>query len=194
MDINVIIDKEIRDLISRVKKYHGRFENRKSFFNMFGGDIIKKSMTRKKWNNKGVQIPPFLIASISSDCNLNCSGCYARADGGCVGKNTISEMTAGQWSCIFHEADDLGISFILLAGGEPGMRPDVIREASKHKNIIFPIFTNGTLMSDEDIELYRENGHLIPMISIEGDEEQTDSRRGPEDPGCPHKRTERKVL
>ena len=35
---------------------------------------------RLSYENKSIHIPPFLIASISSSCNLFCKGCYARAN------------------------------------------------------------------------------------------------------------------
>ncbi|WP_330399492.1 radical SAM protein [Agathobacter ruminis] len=58
----------------------------------------------------------------------------------------MSQLTNEEWYRIFDEADDLGISFILLAGGEPLLRRDVIEAAGQKKNILFPIFTNGTFM------------------------------------------------
>ena len=82
------------------------------------------------------------------------------------------------WQELFNEAKDLGISFALLLGGEPLMRREVIEKAAKVKEIVFPIFTNGTLVSDSYIELFDKNRNLVPMISIEGNREQTDSRRG----------------
>lgn len=36
---------------------------------------------RKTECEKGIMIPPFLILSVTSRCNLGCSGCYARATG-----------------------------------------------------------------------------------------------------------------
>ncbi|KAA6315182.1 hypothetical protein EZS27_034321, partial [termite gut metagenome] len=39
----------------------------------------------------------------------------------------------------------MGISFILLAGGEPLLRKDVLVAASKIKEVAFPVFTNGTV-------------------------------------------------
>ena len=30
---------------------------------------------------EGVEVPPFLICSIATTCNLHCKGCYARANG-----------------------------------------------------------------------------------------------------------------
>ena len=58
------------------------------------------------------------------------------------------------------------------------IRQDVIEKASKFPEILFPIFTNGTMMNDEYVGLFDENRNLVPVLSIEGDEEITDSRRG----------------
>ena len=58
------------------------------------------------------------------------------------------------------------------------MRYDVIKEAAKHKNIMFPIFTNGTFLHEKYLDVFDENRNLIPIISIEGDERITDERRG----------------
>ena len=72
----------------------------------------------------------------------------------------------------------MGISFILLAGGEPMMRKEVIEKAASVKEIMFPIFTNGTMFNEEYIKLIDKNRNLVPILSIEGDREQTDGRRG----------------
>ena len=48
------------------------------------------------------------------------------------------------------------------------MRPDVLNMAGGYRNIIFPVFTNGTLMGQSQIKLFRENPNLVPIISIEG--------------------------
>ena len=75
-------------------------------------------------------------------------------------------------------AEDLGISFILLAGGEPLLRKDVIKVAAEKKNILFPIFTNGVFISDEYFEMFDKNRNLVPLMSIEGGKESTNRRRG----------------
>ena len=72
----------------------------------------------------GVDVPPFLICSISTACNLHCKGCYARANG--IATDSAAEqkksLTPDQWKAVFEEAASLGINFALLAGGEPMMR------------------------------------------------------------------------
>ena len=79
---------------------------------------------------------------------------------------------------IFTQSEELGIEFILLAGGEPFIRKDVLLQAGNHSNIIFPIFTNGTKIDESYIKLLEQKRNLIPVISIEGHKETTDKRRG----------------
>ncbi|MCQ2532689.1 MAG: radical SAM protein [Saccharofermentans sp.] len=138
----------------------------------------KASEKRKKAEENGEHIPAFLISSITSSCNLHCAGCYSRQNHACSDKKPVNQLSGEEWNKIFQEADDLGISFILLAGGEPLLRWDVINEAAKHKNILFPIFTNGIFATDKYMDLFDKNRNLVPIISIEGDKDTTDSRRG----------------
>ena len=79
---------------------------------------------------------------------------------------------------IFTQSEELGIEFILLSGGEPFIRKDVLLQAGNHSNIIFPIFTNGTKIDESYIKLLEQKRNLIPVISIEGHKETTDKRRG----------------
>ncbi len=136
------------------------------------------SKKRAKLEAEGEHIPPFLIASITSSCNLHCAGCYSRCNNATNDTEPVHQLTDDEWLEIFDEADDLGVSFILLAGGEPLLRNGVIEAAGKKQNILFPIFTNGTFMTDKYFNLFDKNRNLIPIMSIEGEKEATDNRRG----------------
>lgn len=125
-----------------------------------------------------IHIPPFLIASITSSCNLHCAGCYSRANHACSDNVPAAQLSSDEWLSIFNEARDIGISFILLAGGEPMLRRDVIDAASTVKDIVFPVFTNGTMFNLDYLDIFSRNRNLIPVISIEGDQKFTDIRRG----------------
>ncbi len=138
----------------------------------------KATKIRKKYESEGQNIPGFLIASITSSCNLHCAGCYSRANSSCSDGEAINQLTDNQWEDIFIEAKDLGISFIVLAGGEPMMRRDVITKAGQYPEILFPIFTNGTMLDDEYLKLLDDKRNLVPILSIEGGKDVTDSRRG----------------
>lgn len=149
-----------------------------AFMRSFAAASQAASKKRQAAEKSGEHIPPFLIASITSSCNLHCAGCYSRANHACCDSAPTDQLTAEEWNKIFAESDELGISFILLAGGEPMMRYDVLEQAARHKNILFPVFTNGTFLRDKYLDLLDENRNLLPVISIEGDEKITDRRRG----------------
>ncbi len=133
---------------------------------------------RQKYAETGQNIPAFLIASITSSCNLHCSGCYSRANNSCSDDLPLNQLSGSEWEDIFTQAKEIGVSFIVLAGGEPLIRKDVIDKAAEFPEILFPIFTNGTMMNDDYLRLFDNNRNLVPVISIEGDEKTTDSRRG----------------
>ncbi len=137
---------------------------------------VKKAERRRlSLENKGEHIPSFLIASITGHCNLSCAGCYDRANSPCAKRE---EMKRDEWGRIFTEAEELGVAAAILAGGEPLMRMDIIEEAAMHPAILFPIFTNGTMLDEQAVRLFDSSRNLIPIISIEGREMQTDQRRG----------------
>ncbi len=149
-----------------------------AFMMRFAAASKKASAKRAKSEAEGTHIPPFLIASITSQCNLHCAGCYSRsnhATNDCAAHDQLSDE---EWSRIFEEADELGVSFILLAGGEPLMRKDVIEAAGKKKDILFPIFTNGVFIDDNYYGMFDKYRNLIPIMSIEGGKKSTDARRG----------------
>ena len=142
----------------------------------------KAGQKRQSAELRGEHIPPFLIASITNKCNLHCKGCYARANHSCTDScaqnGADGLLTAENWGRIFTQAAELGIEFILLAGGEPFVRRDILQQAGFRRDILFPIFTNGTMMNAENMEILDQHRNLMPVISIEGNEKTTDARRG----------------
>ncbi len=148
------------------------------FLLKFSRHAKKATRIRQDYDKKGKNIPAFLIASITSSCNLHCTGCYSRANDACNDDKPQNQLSDDEWEDIFIQAKELGISFIVLAGGEPMLRKDVILKASRYPEILFPIFTNGTMLDENYYELLDENRNLVPVLSIEGNEDVTDLRRG----------------
>ena len=116
-----------------------------------------------------------MIASITETCNLRCKGCYAMAHRHGAG----NELSTERWSGLFREASGLGISFVLVAGGEPFARWEVIEAAAQTPDALFAVFTNGLLITPRAIEAIRRSRNVVPVISLEGPQRETDSRRGP---------------
>ncbi|WP_405303792.1 radical SAM protein [Methanobrevibacter sp.] len=148
------------------------------FLLRFSKSAKKATKIRQEYEKDNQNIPAFLIASITSSCNLHCTGCYSRANNACSDDAPANQLTAEEWEDIFSQAKEMGISFIVLAGGEPMIRKDIITKASNFPEILFPIFTNGTMLNDDYLKLLDDNRNLVPILSIEGDEKITDSRRG----------------
>ena len=168
------VENVVRDMI-RNAVFH---PSEALFMAQFAAASKRASLRRHKLEQQGEHIPPFLIASITSLCNLHCAGCYARSLDSCTDSEPVEQLSAEEWGRIFGEAVELGISFILLAGGEPMVRRDVIETAAGYPDILFPIFTNGTLLNDEAFALLEKHRNLVPIFSIEGGAQKTDLRRG----------------
>ena len=177
-DLQTYMSKNIEVLVSDIIKKTFKNPRESLFMLKFARASKKASKIRKAEEENGLHVPPFLIASITSQCNLHCAGCYSRSNNQTTDCKPTQLLTKEDWAKIFIEAKNLGINFILLAGGEPFFRIDVIKEASKVKEIMFPIFTNGTILSEHYYELFSKSRNLVPILSIEGNKEKTDARRG----------------
>ena len=178
-DIQAYMTQGVERVVSDALKATLKDPRESAFMARFA--LASKSASRKRRaaEDAGEHIPPFLIASITSKCNLHCAGCYSRCNHATVDAEPVRQLSSEEWLRIFEEADELGISFILLAGGEPMLRRDIIEAAGKKPGILFPIFTNGTFMDEQYFKLFDKKRNLLPIMSIEGEKEITDARRGP---------------
>ena len=179
ININDYLNQGIGKLIGNIMK--ATFNNPRAAIFMLNMQraVISAQKRREKYESDGTHVPAFLISSITEKCNLFCHGCYARSNGICGTEEPRKQaLTPAEWERIFTEAVDLGIPFNILAGGEPLLRKDVIAIAAEQKNMIFGIFTNGTLIDGDYTELFARNPNLVPILSMEGFVEETDERRG----------------
>ena len=129
---------------------------------------------RTDWEQRGIHVPPIIIFSITNRCNLHCKGCYARA----VRPSSRVEMKVSKIRNVIKEAKELGISFMVLAGGEPFVRPEILDVTKEFPEIIFLVFTNGLLLDENLLNKIKMQKNLVPVVSLEGWEEDTDARRG----------------
>ena len=172
------IAKGVEKIVTDTLKATLRDPRESAFMVKFAAAAAKATRRRLDLEKEGLHVPSFLIASITSACNLHCAGCYSRCNEATVDAEPVKQLSAGQWKAVFTEAEALGVSFIMLAGGEPLLRWDVIEVAGQMKNLLFPIFTNGTYLDDKAFAQLDRCRNLIPVLSIEGDRAITDARRG----------------
>ncbi len=177
-DIQTYMTHGVEHVVGDIIKATFRNPKESAYMAKFALASRAASRRRRIAEDAGEHIPPFLIASITSQCNLHCAGCYSRCNHATVDAAPVRQLTGEEWLSVFEEADELGISFILLAGGEPLLRRDVMEAAGKRPDILFPVFTNGTFMDERYFSLFDRCRNLVPILSIEGEKEITDARRG----------------
>jgi MoaA/NifB/PqqE/SkfB family radical SAM enzyme len=121
---------------------------------------------------EGITPPHAIAISPSMRCNLRCAGCYAgnysRAD----------DLPDDVVERIVSEAEELGAWFFIVIGGEPFMWPGLLDLVERHPSSIFQVYTNGTMIDDATADRIARLGNIAPALSIEGDREKTDARRG----------------
>lgn len=131
------------------------------------------SDTRAAHIRNNLFVPPVVFFSVTEACNLRCKGCFAAHN--CVKKEALSIERIDK---LFSEFEESGVSFVILIGGEPLIRKDILECAARHKNLIFALFTNGVLMDNKMKDFFQFSQNIIPIQSLEGDEFQTNDRRG----------------
>lgn len=154
----------------------------------FGRTVLrqmKAARLRSAWAAEGITVPPIAIFSITNKCNLRCKGCYAQAIRG----DAPDELSAGELRDIVVQADALGVSFFVIAGGEPLTRPEIMDITGEFPHIIFLVITNGLLLDSPTIARLADQRNTVPVLSIEGTQAETDERRG----RGVHERLERKM-
>lgn len=134
----------------------------------------KAARVRKTHSANGIHVPPFSIFSITGHCNLNCLGCYATV----LHRSTRRELSNDRIRKLLGEARDLGVSIMLIAGGEPLLREGLLDLTAEAPEILFLLFTNATMLDDAAIVKLKAQPHVVPILSLEGDEPLTDARRG----------------
>ena len=161
-DLQAYLSKGIENFMRDLVKATLVNPRESAFMLIFAAATAAASKKRKAAEEAGEHIPSFLIASITSQCNLHCAGCYSRCNHATTDTQPESQLSAEEWQRIFHEAGELGVSFILLAGGEPMLRRDVLEAAGQRQSILFPVFTNGTFM-DERCYALLERCRNLPL-------------------------------
>ena len=177
-DLQKHIESGVEKIVADAVKATLRDPKQSAFFVRFAAASKKADQRRLALEQQGEHVPAFLIASITSSCNLHCAGCYARGIHSASDETPVDQLTGDEWASVFSQAQELGVSFIMLVGGEPMIRRDVIEAAANTPDILFPIFTNGTFFNERYTKLFDRCRNLMPVLSIEGGCAATDERRG----------------
>jgi len=163
---NILLQKVWSDIDPEVRKT--MFENFIINATIIGGKRQKEAKAENNCN-----IPWAILMDPTSACNLHCTGCWAAEYG-----NKLN-MTLDELDDIIKQGTKLGTFMYIYSGGEPLVRKqDIITLCERHPDCMFLAFTNGTLIDEKFADDMLRVKNFVPAISIEGFEEETDSRRG----------------
>ena len=142
--------------------------------NLYGNAWFLNTKTRTDFENKhGFKPPSIMVVDVTARCNLSCEGCWAAMYG------RDSDLDYDALDRIITEAEEeMGMHFFVFSGGEPTIRKDLYKLYEDHPQSQFQLYTNGTLIDSDMAAKFAELGNVMPMVSIEGNKELTDQRRG----------------
>ena len=111
---------------------------------------------------------------LTERCNLNCKHCYINQPAGSDSARR-DELSTAQAKEILDQVSAAGCLQLLLTGGEPLLRPDFseIYLHARRKGMMVMLFTNGTMMTPEIIEVLEEAPPVLVEVSIYGATKET---------------------
>lgn len=118
-------------------------------------------------------VPVSATFELTARCNFNCKMCYVHLQDSTQCKT--EEKSAEWWIELGKKAAEQGVVFLLITGGEPLLRDDfkeIYTELSA-LGFIISINTNGYLISDEILEIFRKNPPTRVNVSLYGASEKT---------------------
>ena len=117
---------------------------------------------------------------ITSYCNLKCYYCYNNIYND---KMRIENMKEHEILRVIDDLQSLGIIELIITGGEPFIRPDlleIIKYIKLNTNIFITLQTNGTLLNEKDILVLSNllSKYDTVQISLDGPKEIYESIKG----------------
>jgi MoaA/NifB/PqqE/SkfB family radical SAM enzyme len=142
-----------------------------------GGSIEEKE---RRFLENDCQNPPkldFLWLELTNACNNRCLHCYSESSP-VSSKNSLPHE---RWLSLITEAKNAGATAIQFIGGEPLLYPkwkSLALKACEENYGLIEIFTNATLITDDDIEffkahnisiattIYADNSHVHDAVTL----------------------------
>ncbi|TDR56917.1 heme d1 biosynthesis radical SAM protein NirJ [Halomonas ventosae] len=109
---------------------------------------------------------PVVIWNLIRRCNLTCKHCYTTS----ADIDFAGELSTAEAHAVLDDLAAFRVPALILSGGEPLMRPDIfeLSRRSRELGIYTGLSTNGTLITEENIDEIADVGYDYVGISIDG--------------------------
>jgi radical SAM protein with 4Fe4S-binding SPASM domain len=137
---------------------------------------------RYGWPRAGENVPaaatsrrPVVVWNVTRACNLACAHCYASA----LASPGRDELTTAEGEALLDDLAAFGVPAVLLSGGEPLVRPDLLHLAvhGRRRGLRFTLSSNGTLLDRDVAASFADAGVVYVGVSIDGAEATHDRLR-----------------
>ncbi|MDH3691010.1 MAG: heme d1 biosynthesis radical SAM protein NirJ, partial [Gammaproteobacteria bacterium] len=107
-----------------------------------------------------------VIWNLIRRCNLTCKHCYSIS----APKDFPGELSTEEVFSVMNDLKSFGVPVLILSGGEPLLRPDIIEVSKRAKSMGFYVglSTNGTMIDEANIEEIAHVGYDYVGVSIDG--------------------------
>jgi heme d1 biosynthesis radical SAM protein NirJ len=109
---------------------------------------------------------PVVIWNLIRRCNLTCKHCYTTS----ADIDFAGELSTLEAHRVLNDLKEFRVPALILSGGEPLMRPDIfeLSRRARELGIYTGLSTNGTLITEDNIEEIVDVGYDYVGISIDG--------------------------
>lgn len=118
---------------------------------------------------------PVVIWNLLRRCNLTCKHCYATS----ADSVFRDELDTAAALAVIDDLHEAGVKVLILSGGEPLLRDDLFQLSAyaRARGFFVALSTNGTLISESNIEQIAAANFDYVGVSIDGLEETHDAFR-----------------
>ncbi len=118
---------------------------------------------------------PVVIWNLVRRCNLTCQHCYSIS----ADKDFPGELSTAEVYAVMDDLKTFRVPVLILSGGEPLLRPDIFDVARRAKSMEFYVglSSNGTLITQANIQAIADTGFDYVGISLDGIEQTHDRFR-----------------
>ncbi|MBI2911642.1 MAG: radical SAM protein [Chloroflexi bacterium] len=119
---------------------------------------------------------PVVVWTTSRRCNLHCIHCYSDSRD----REYPEELSYEEARALLKDLASFGVPALLLSGGEPLMRPDLLDLAGfgRDLGLRLTLSTNGTMITRETAQAIKDAGFTYVGISLDGIGAEHDRFRG----------------
>ncbi len=120
------------------------------------------------------RVPAIGTFELTPRCNMNCRMCYIR-----MNEQEMApmgrELTAEEWNRIFDEANNNGLLYLLLTGGEALLRPDFydIYSHAYNAGAVMSVNSNGTLIGEKQVAFFESKPPEYINVTVYGPDDET---------------------